>query len=134
MYRHVHSQPIPALVLYHRAILYLYVHTMYVANHIDTYAAYVHYGAFARGCIIFLYGAYVRADDVVSGFRKLTNITTNAVIYLIVEILPSIHRVSCVPGKDLPGQSPSNKSFIFTLNFYLTVFYPQLATILLLTV
>jgi hypothetical protein len=28
------------VVLYHR-ILYLYVHTMYVANHIDTYITYV---------------------------------------------------------------------------------------------
>ena len=93
----------------------------------------MHYGAFPRFCIIFLYGAYVRADDVVSGFWKLTNITTNAVIYLTVEILPSIHSVSCVPGKDLLGQIPSNKSFIFTLIFYLTVFYPQLVIILLLT-
>jgi len=39
MYRYVHSQPIP-VVLYHR-ILYLYVHTMYVANHMNRYVTYV---------------------------------------------------------------------------------------------
>jgi hypothetical protein len=39
MFRYVHSQPIP-VTLYYR-IQYLYVHTMYVANHIDTYVTYV---------------------------------------------------------------------------------------------
>ena len=62
-----------------------------------------HYGAFARFYIIFVYGAYVHAADVISEFRKPTNIMTKAITAWIVELVLGIHMGSCVPGNDLPG-------------------------------